>query len=132
MAEAIFNRVSRDEGLRLRALSAGTRPGLRVHPQVAQALQELGLDVSENEPTALTDDMVEKAVRVITMGCQIDSDSCPAIRTRGTEDWGLSDPKEAPLSQVRELRDHIRVRVKALVTDLTPKSFTPRARASRP
>src|SRR3972149_2137132 len=99
MAEAFFNRMARGRAI---AHSAGTFPGDRVNPTVVQAMTELGIDLSQKQPQLLTQDMLDAAERVITMGCNVE-EACPANLVP-TEDWGLEDPKDKPLDKVREIR----------------------------
>ena len=115
MAEALFNRLA--DGT-MRATSAGTEPTPGPHPEVVEALREVGLDVSGHTGRLLTDAMVRDASRVITMGCAVDEQACPAIRYAGVEDWGLDDPKGHPIERVREIRDEIERRVRRLLDDL--------------
>lgn len=122
MARAIFNARVKELGLELRADSAGTIPGEKVHPAVIEAMAELGLDVSAEAPRLLTDDMLEGDPRVITMGCAVDSDACPSLQLENVIDWGLPDPKDRPLEEVRSIRDEIRQRVDALLEEMvTPQ-----------
>jgi protein-tyrosine-phosphatase len=111
MAEALLNRAAGAD----RASSAGTVPGERPHQVVVEAMQEIGLDVSGHRPRLLTDAMVARAERVITMGCAVDGAACPAIAYRHLEDWGLPDPAGLPLEQVRSIRDEIERRVHHLL-----------------
>ena len=120
MARALFDRAAAQRGLAVRALSAGTQPAERVHPVVQEAMRELGEDLSDAAPQLMTDAMVENAARVITMGCAVDADACPAITLRDVEDWGLPDPKGQPLADVRRIRDDIAGRVEALLDALAP------------
>jgi protein-tyrosine-phosphatase len=115
MAEALFNRAA--EG-RAEAESAGTEPGASPHPEVIEAMAEIGLDVSGHRGRVLTDEMVAAADRVITMGCAVDEDACPAIRYRHVEDWGLPDPKGLGVEHARVVRDEIDRRVRALLREL--------------
>jgi arsenate reductase (thioredoxin) len=112
MAEAFFNRLA-DGGAE--ALSAGTEPQGAPHPEVVEAMREVGLDVSGHLGLMLNDQMVASAERVITMGCAVDEAACPAILYANVEDWGLPDPKGQPPERVREIRDEIERRVLALV-----------------
>ena len=112
MAEALFDRFA--EG-RAEAESAGTEPGGPPHPEVVEAMREIGLDVSAHRGRRLTDDMVRSADRVITMGCAVDEAACPAIRYAGVEDWGLPDPAGRSIEEIREIRDEIERRVNSLV-----------------
>ncbi len=118
MAAALFNTLAAERGLDWVAESAGTEPADRVHPEVVEAMGELGIDLSGARPRLLTNDAVEAADRVIAMGCQVDAGVCPAILFRGVEDWGLPDPKGRPPAEVRQIRDEIRRRVEALLDQL--------------
>jgi arsenate reductase (thioredoxin) len=112
MSQALFERAA--EG-RHRALSAGTTPGDRVHPEVVEAMRELGIDVADRVPRALTTALAEQADVVVTMGC---GDECPYIPGRRYLDWDLEDPKDRPLDEVRATRDDIDRRVRELVEEL--------------
>ena len=82
-------------------------------------MREVGVDVSDNKPKLLTMDMVEKADRIITMGCGAEAEAiCPASFIK-TEDWELEDPKDKSLEQVREIRDKIKVRVTRLIVEMS-------------
>lgn len=114
MAEAFLNRLASERGLPVRALSAGTTPGTRIHPAAAQAMAEIGIPIEGQQPKLLTQGMADSADRIITMGCGVDTSACPA-RLLVTEDWGLDDPADQPVEKVREIRDEIRKRVEALL-----------------
>jgi len=110
MAAAFFNQLA--DPLKARAVSAGTEPGLRVHPEVLEVMQEIGIDLSEAKPQKLTDELVQRAQLLITMGC---GDKCPYVPGLRTDDWPLPDPKGRPLDVVRAVRDEIRERVTRLI-----------------
>jgi arsenate reductase len=110
MAAALFNQLA--DPARARAVSAGTQPGARVHPEVVDAMLELGVDLSAAGTTKLTADVAREAQWLITMGC---GDECPVVPGAKRDDWPLEDPKGKPLLQVRAIRDDIRQRVEALV-----------------
>jgi arsenate reductase (thioredoxin) len=112
MSQALFERAA--DG-RHTAVSAGTTPAERVHPEVVQAMAELGIDLSDRRPQPLTRALAERADVVVTMGC---GDECPYIPGRRYIDWDLPDPKGRPLDEVRATRDEIRRRVGALVGEL--------------
>jgi len=112
MSAALFERAS---GGRHHAESAGTTPAERVHPEVAAAMRELGIDLSAKTPQKLTDELAQSADVVVTMGC---GDACPYIPGKRYLDWDLPDPKARPLDEVRVLRDEIERRVEALVAEL--------------
>ena len=118
MAEAFINQMAKGKAL---ALSAGTQPGDKVNPVVIEAMREVGIDISDNKPKMLTLEMIEKADRMITMGCGADSGGlCPAGFIE-SEDWALEDPKDKSLEHVRIIRDEIKKRVKILVAEMTQK-----------
>ncbi|OGO23746.1 MAG: arsenate reductase [Chloroflexi bacterium RBG_16_51_9] len=115
MAEAFFNLMANG---RARGLSAGTQPAEKVNPAVAEAMKEIGIDISRNKPKALTLEMIEGADRMITMGCGDDAAGlCPA-KIIETEDWALDDPKGQPLEKVRQIRDEVKARVTKLLTEI--------------
>jgi len=121
MAEALFNRLARERGLEAVAESAGTDPGERVNPVAAQVMAEAGLSLEGHRPRPLTPAMAAKADRIITMGCGVEADACPA-GIYITEDWQLPDPHGQPLAVVREIRNQVRQRVEALVAELAAAS----------
>jgi arsenate reductase len=110
MAAALFNLEA--DPARARAISAGTSPGDRVHPEVLAAMRELGVDLSEVRPQRLTDELARQAQMLITMGC---GDECPVVPGTIRDDWPLEDPKGKPVERVREIRDEVRARVRDLV-----------------
>jgi arsenate reductase len=112
MSEALFTRAA---GGRHTAASAGTTPGEHVHPEVVEAMRELGIDLSERTPQRLTDELAQHADVVVTMGC---GDACPYIPGKRYLDWDLADPKGRPLEEVRTTRDDIARRVEELVGEL--------------
>jgi len=115
MAEAFFNKLA---GGKAQALSAGTQPANAVNPVVVEAMREAGINIGGNKPKMLTMDMVEKAERMITMGCGAEAEAvCPASFIE-TEDWALEDPKGKPLEKVRKIRDEIKGRVNKLVKEI--------------
>jgi arsenate reductase (thioredoxin) len=127
MAEALFNQMA---GGTAEGISAGTDPQDRPHPEVVATLKEIGIDVSGHRGQLLTDDQVQSADRVITMGCAVDEKACPAVLYAHVEDWGLPDPKGQPPEEVREIREEIRRRVETLLRELIserPDARTPGA-----
>jgi arsenate reductase (thioredoxin) len=112
MSAALFERAA---GERHRALSAGTTPAERVHPEVVEVMSELGMDLSGRTPRKLTTELAEQADVIVTMGC---GDECPYIPGKRYVDWDLPDPKGRPLDEVRATRDDIARRVHALVDEL--------------
>ncbi len=116
MSEAIFNSLAAG---RHRAISAGSRPAEKVNPIAVQALKEIGLDISTNKPKKLTKELILQADLAVTMGCG--EDACPIVPNELRE-WNLEDPHGAPIEKVREIRDGITRRVKALLEELDSKT----------
>ena len=97
---------------KLRAISAGTDPGTRVHPEVIEAMKEVGIDLSDARPQKLTAELAQGADLLVTMGC---GDKCPYVPGLRIEDWPLEDPKGQPVEKVRQIRDDIKRRVDTLL-----------------
>ena len=79
-------------------------------------MAEIGAPMTGQAPKQLTQEMADSADRIITMGCGVDADACPA-RIHVTDDWGLEDPAGQPIEKVREIREQIRGRVEALLAE---------------
>ncbi|MGA9859295.1 MAG: heat-shock protein HtpX [Solirubrobacteraceae bacterium] len=114
MSAALFERAAAG---RHHALSAGTTPGERVHPEVVAVMNEPGfeIDLSDRKPRLLTRELAEHADVVVTMGC---GDQCPYIPGKRYIDWDLPDPKGRPIDEVRTTRDDIARCVAELVSEL--------------
>jgi len=112
MSQALFERAA---GGAHRALSAGTTPGDRVHPEVVEVMREEGIDLSGRRPQRLSDELAAEADVVVTMGC---GDECPLIPGKRYLDWDLPDPKGLPVDEVRAIRNDIEARVRALLSEL--------------
>lgn len=110
MAAAWFNALTDKE--RARAISAGTEPGTRVHPEVLAAMREVGIDLEGVQPQKLTDELARDAAMLVTMGC---GEQCPVVPGLRRADWPLEDPKGKPVERVREIRDEIRGRIVELL-----------------
>jgi len=102
-------------GERIRVRSAGSAPGEEINPAVVEAMNELGVDMSEEFPKPLTDEAVRAADVVITMGC---GDACPIYPGKRYEDWQLDDPAGQDLQTVRRIRDQVEKRVQQLIREL--------------
>ena len=102
---------------RIHVRSAGSDPGEQINPAVIEAMSELGVDMSEEFPKPLTDEVVAAADVVITMGC---GDACPIYPGKKYEDWELDDPAGQSLEAVRRIRDELDARVVALIGELLP------------
>ena len=109
MAAALFNAYAQPG---CRAISAGTQPASRVHPEVVQAMREIGIDLIDARPQKLTEKMARDANVLVTMGC---GEKCPYVPGLKIVDWQVPDPKEQPLETVRVIRDDIHERVRQLM-----------------
>jgi arsenate reductase len=112
MARAFFERLAAPGGAR--AISAGTHPGARVHPEVVVAMAEVGIDLSAVAPQRLTPELAAGVTLLVTMGC---GEECPFVPGAEVEDWPLADPKGQGVDAVRAIRDEIRGRVERLVAE---------------
>jgi len=110
MAAAFFNQLA--DPNKAEAVSAGTEPGVRVHPEVLTIMQEVGIDLSKAKPQKLTQELANGAYLLITMGC---GDNCPYVPGLRRDDWPLKDPKGLPVEEVRVIREDIRQRVQLLL-----------------
>ena len=113
MAAALLKRRAGD---RVHIRSAGSEPADRINPAVVAALAEIGVDVGEEFPKPLTDEVVRAADAVVTMGC---GDACPVYPGKRYEDWTIEDPEGKSLEEVRRIRDEIDARVRSLLAELT-------------
>jgi protein-tyrosine-phosphatase len=112
ISQALFEQAA--DG-RHAAMSAGTTPADRVHPEVVEAMREVGIDLSDRKPQRLTPELAQRADVVVTMGC---GDACPYIPGKRYIDWDLPDPAGKPVEVVRALRDDIASRIETLVSEL--------------
>lgn len=110
MAAAFFNQLADPQ--RARAISAGTRPGPHVHPEVREVMKEVGIDLSAAKPQLLTTELAAGARHLVTMGC---GEECPYLPGLKVQDWPLDDPKGKPTEAVRKIRDEVRERVTSFV-----------------
>lgn len=118
MAEALLNHLARKRGLDVIAESAGTVGGKALNPQAVEAVAELGITMDGHGPKLLTQAMADRADRIISMGCGVDAEACPA-KFLLTEDWQLDDPAGRSLDDVRSIRDQIVDRVNRLLDELS-------------
>ena len=110
IAAAFFNQLA--DPAKAEGISAGTEPGLRVHPEVLTVMQEIGIDLSAAKPQKLTQELANDATLLITMGC---GDKCTYVPGLRRDDWPLRDPKGLPAEEVRAIRDEIKYRVQNLI-----------------
>jgi arsenate reductase len=107
MAQAFYERLGGE------ARSAGSRPEDELHPEVVEAMREIGLDLTGRTPKGIAREDVEWAEVVVSMGC---GDACPVLSGKRYVDWNLTDPAGAPPDEVRRIRDEIKFRVAELAT----------------
>lgn len=112
MAAAFFNHLA--DPSQATAVSAGTEPADRVHPVVAEAMEEVGIALTA-KPVRLTEELVKDASMLITMGC---GEQCPYVPGLARDDWKLEDPKGKPLDRVRLIREQVRDRVTKLLEQM--------------
>ena len=112
IAAALFNRHA--DPTKARAISAGTQPAERVHPEVVTLMREVGIDLSEQRPQKLTAEFAAQAQWLITMGC---GDACPVVPGAQRDDWPLADPKGQTMDAVRDIADELDRRVLALISE---------------
>ena len=114
MAAGLLDRLG---GGRVRVRSAGSEPARSLNPTVVEAMREVGIDISREFPKPLSDESVQAADVVITMGC---GDACPIYPGKRYEDWDVQDPAGQDLETVRRIRDEIDLRVEMLIEELVP------------
>ena len=117
MAEAFTNHFAAERSLAVHAVSAGTVAGEAINPTALVVMEEIGISMQGQQPKQLTQEMADSSDRVITMGCGVDAEACPA-RIHLSEDWGLDDPKGQSIEKVRAIRDEIQKHVAALLAEL--------------
>jgi len=114
IAEAIFNSMAPDGW---RAQSAGTMPAGSISESAISVLEEVGVRVEKDKPTVLGEGLAKSADVGITMGCGVE-DECPVLFTPVKEDWGIDDPKGAPIEKFREVRGDIKGKVEGLIEEI--------------
>ena len=112
MALGFFTHLPGEQAV---AWSGGSEPGFEINPAAVRAMAEIGIDITEEFPKPWTDEFVQAADVVITMGC---GDACPIYPGKRYLDWELDDPAGRPLDEVRVIRDEIDRRVRALLEEL--------------
>jgi arsenate reductase len=112
MAAGFFNALADPE--KARAISAGTQPAAHVHPEVVQAMREVGIDLARAVPARLTGELAATANLLVTMGC---GEQCPFVPGLAREDWSVADPHGQSRERVRAVRDDVRARVERLIAD---------------
>jgi arsenate reductase len=112
MAAAWFKKLA--DPSQATAISAGTEPGVRVHPEVVEVMKEVDIDLSHETPQFLSDELARSAFLLVTMGC---GEACPFVPGLLRDDWPLEDPKGKPAARVREIRDEVRGHVEKLLRE---------------
>lgn len=110
MAAAFFNKFA--DSKKAKAISAGTNPALKVHPEVLLVMKEEGIDLSNAKPTLLTDELAKEANLIVTMGC---GEQCPYVPGLERQDWPLQDPKGKDIESVKAIRGQIKKLVLELI-----------------
>ncbi len=121
MAEAFLRSQAAARGLAIGTASAGTLGGGSINPVAAEAMREVGVPLDGHTPKALTQEMADAADLIVSMGCGVDAEACPA-KFLVTEDWGLDDPAGQSIERVRAIRDQIKARVANLLDRLETES----------
>ena len=114
MAEAFFRKYM-PKGFEV--ISAGTKPSTQVNPIVSQAMQELGIDIENQTPKYISQQIIDESEKAINMGC-VDKESCPALFMKDILDWQIPDPKGKSIEEVRKIRDQIKAKVIILIKSL--------------
>jgi protein-tyrosine-phosphatase len=114
MAEAFFRKYL-PKGFE--AISAGTKPSTYVNPTVLQAMKEIGIDIENQIPKHISQQIIDESEKAINMGC-IDKESCPALFMKDIVDWQIPDPKGKTIEEVRKIRDQINTKVMILIKSL--------------
>ena len=115
MAEAFFKKYLPSG---FQSISAGTKPAVRINPIVIQAMKEVGIDIKNNSPQNISQQMIDESEIAINMGC-VDKESCPALFLKDVDDWQIQDPKGKSIEEVRKIRDQIEQKVKDFIVSMT-------------
>lgn len=114
MAEAFFRKYANEK---FNVISAGTTPSSQLNPIVIEVMSEIGIDMRQQSPKKLSNEMIENSSKTINMGC-MNKESCPSLFVNDVFDWNISDPKEKSINDVREIRDQILKNVLELIDSL--------------
>jgi len=117
MAEAFFKKYA---SKKFNVISAGTLPSSQLNSLSVQVMKEIGIDLDDQQPKLLSNNMIENSFKTINMGC-IDKESCPSLFVNDVLDWDISDPKEKSIDDVRKIRDKIKTEVINLIDSLEEK-----------
>ncbi len=114
MAEAFFKKYA---SKKLNVISAGTIPSSQLNSISVKVMKEIGIDLDDQQPKLLSNNMIESSFKTINMGC-MDKESCPSLFVKDVLDWNISDPKEKSIDEVRKIRDQIKTEVINLIDSL--------------
>ena len=114
MAEAFFRKYAPEN---FNVISAGTTPSSQLNPIVVKVMEEIGIDLTSQEPKLLSENMISDSFKTVNMGC-MDKESCPSLFVKDVLDWNISDPKEKSIDEVRKIRDQIKDEVLTLIDSL--------------
>jgi arsenate reductase len=114
IAEAFFRKFASSK---FNVLSAGTQPSSQLNPLVVEVMKEVGIDITNQSPKILSNNMIKSSFKTINMGC-MDKKSCPSLFENNIVDWNITDPKEKTIEQVRQIRDQIEREVLQLIKSL--------------
>ncbi len=114
MAEAFFRKYA---SKKFNVISAGTIPSTQLNPLVVKVMKEIGINLDDQQPKLLSNNMIENSFKTINMGC-MDKESCPSLFVNDVLDWNISDPKEKTLDEVQKIRDTIKTEVMNLINSL--------------
>jgi len=114
MAEAFFKKYAPKK---FNVISAGTIPSSQLNPLSVKVMKEIGINLGEQQPKLLSNNMIESSIKIINMGC-MNKESCPSLFVKDVLDWNISDPNEKSLDEVRKIRDQIQTNVMSLIDSL--------------
>jgi protein-tyrosine-phosphatase len=114
MAEAFFRKYA---SKKFNVISAGTIPSTQLNPLVVKVMKEIGINLDDQQPKLLSNNMIENSFKTINMGC-MDKESCPSLFVKDVLDWNISNPKEKTLDDVQKIRDTIKTEVMNLINSL--------------
>lgn len=114
MAEAFFKKYAPKK---FNVISAGTTPSSQLNPLSVKVMNEIGIDLNDQQPKLLSNNMIESSFKTINMGC-MDKESCPSLFIKEVLDWNISDPNEKSIVEVRKIRDQIKTKVMSLIDSL--------------
>ncbi|MCH9041410.1 MAG: arsenate reductase ArsC [Thaumarchaeota archaeon] len=114
MAEAFFKKYAPKK---FNVISAGTTPSSQLNPLSVKVMNEIGIDLNDQQPKLLSNNMIESSFKTINMGC-MDKESCPSLFIKEVLDWNISHPNEKSIDEVRKIRDQIKTKVMSLIDSL--------------